>query len=139
MPSINWSKVIVGGLVAGVIMNIGEYILNEPILGARMIEQMAARNLPPVGGNAIGVFVAMTFALAIFTVWLYAAIRPRYGAGPKTALCAGASVWFAAYLTPWVTFVVLGFVQTSIAVVGSVWGLGELLIAAMAGAYFYQE
>jgi hypothetical protein len=139
MTPINWSKVLVGGLVAGVIMNVSEYVLNEPVLGAQAAEHMASLNLPPVGGSAIGVFIVMTFALAFFTIWLYAAIRPRYGAGPKTAMCAGSAVWFAAYLTPWITFAVLGFSPTDMAVIGSVWGLAELLIAAVAGAYFYQE
>jgi hypothetical protein len=38
-------------------------------------------------------FVLWGFLVGIFAVWLYAAIRPRYGDGPKTALCAGAVVW----------------------------------------------
>ena len=43
-------------------------------------------------------FLAWGFLVGIFAVWLYAAIRPRYGAGPKTALCAGAAVWGIGYL-----------------------------------------
>src|SRR5207249_3963498 len=42
-------------------------------------------------------FLAWGFLVGIFAVWLYAAIRPRYGAGPKTALCAGAAVWGLGY------------------------------------------
>lgn len=139
MSPINWSKVVVGGLVAGVIMNVSESILNVPILGERMTEHLASLNLPPVGGSAVGVFIVMTFLLGIFTIWLYAAIRPRYGAGPKTAMCAGSAVWFAAYLLPWVSLVALGFSPMDIAVIGSIWGLAEMLIAAVAGAYLYQE
>ena len=51
-----------------------------------------------VGGGALLMFLAWGFLVGIFAVWLYAAIRPRYGAGPKTALCAGAAVWGLGYL-----------------------------------------
>ena len=44
-----------------------------------------------------------SFLIGLFAGWLYAAIRPRYGAGPKTALCAGLFVWFLGYLLTSVT------------------------------------
>lgn len=139
MNAVNTGKVVTGGLVAGLIMNISEYVLNEPVLGAQMAAAMAERNLPPVSGSAIGVFVVMGFLLGIFTIWLYAAIRPRYGAGAKTAVCAGLAVWFAAYLTPTVSFEVLGFMPMNLAVIAAVWGAVELMVASVAGAYFYSE
>ena len=80
MASINTRGVVVGGLVAGLIINVSEYILNEPVLGARMVDALTAHNLPPVGGNAIAVFVILGFVLGLVLVWLYAAIRPRFGA-----------------------------------------------------------
>jgi hypothetical protein len=30
----------------------------------------------------------------MWIMWLYAAIRPRYGPGPKTAAVAGFALWF---------------------------------------------
>ena len=38
--------------------------------------------------------LAFAFLCGIAAVWLYAAIRPRFGAGLKTALIAGIAVWF---------------------------------------------
>ena len=35
----------------------------------------------------------MDFLLGIILVWLYAAMRPRYGAGPRNALMAAFFVW----------------------------------------------
>ncbi|HSE60477.1 MAG TPA: hypothetical protein VLA99_17380 [Nitrospiraceae bacterium] len=35
----------------------------------------------------------MLAAALLSALWLYAAIRPRFGAGPKTALYAGLGVW----------------------------------------------
>jgi len=139
MSTINTGKVVSGGLVAGLIMNISEYILNEPVLGAQMAAIMTERNLPAIGGSAIGVFVVMTFILGIFTIWLYAAIRPRYGAGVNTAICAGLAVWFTAYLLPSISFQVLGFMPMNMITIVVVWGAVEMMVASVAGAYFYSE
>jgi len=70
MSGINLGRVVVVGLVAGLVMNIGEYILNEQLLVADLTAALEARNLPAVGGGAIGVFVTMTFAFGILLVWL---------------------------------------------------------------------
>lgn len=139
MKGINVARMVLGGLLAGLIINIGEFLFNAQLFAADMEAAMAKLNLPPVGGSAIATFVLMGFALGIATVWLYAAIRPRFGAGVSTALCAGTAVWFLAYVYPSVGFAVMGFFPPRLIVTGVVWGLGELLIAAVAGAWLYQE
>jgi hypothetical protein len=137
--SINTARVVIGGIVAGLVVNVSEFVVNMVVLGADMNTAMARLNLPPVDNRAIGVFVAMGFALGIATIWLYAAIRPRYSPGPKTALCAGAAVWFFAYFYPSVGSAVMGLFPGRLMAIGVVWGLGEMLLAAVAGAYFYKE
>ena len=139
MGSINTARVVIGGIVAGLIVNVSEILLNLVILGADMNAAMARLNLPPVQGAAIGVFVVMGFALGIATIWLYAAIRPRYSPGPRTALCAGAAVWFFAYAYPGVGSAVMGVFPGRMMAIGVIWGLCEILLGAVAGAYFYKE
>jgi hypothetical protein len=137
--AINTASVIKGGLVSGLIINVGEFLLNVPVIGARMEAEMAARNLPPVDNAMIAVFVVMTFGLGLFLVWLYAAIRPRLGPGPQTAACAGLIVWGLAWLWPSIGMGVMGMYSWSLIVIALVWGVAELLLAAVAGAYFYRE
>ena len=74
MSRINTGGVIKGGLVAGLIINISQTILNVPVLGPMMQAELAARNLPEVTGAAIGIFVVMCFVLGLLLVWLYAAV-----------------------------------------------------------------
>ena len=93
MSQINVGGVVKGGLAAGVVITISEFVLNVPVAGEQMNAEFAARNLPPVSTNQIAVFVVLSFLLGLATVWLYAAIRPRLGAGPKTAITAGLFVW----------------------------------------------
>ena len=139
MGGINLGRVVVGGLLAGLVINASEYVLNEVVLGEQIATAMQRLNLPPIGGGAIGVFVALGFALGIATIWVYAAIRPRFGAGVRTALCAGAAVWFFAYLYPNIGLGMLGLFPPGMITLAVVWGLAELLVAAVAGAWLYQE
>jgi hypothetical protein len=139
MGTINTGKVIVGGLVAGLVINVSEFVLNMHVLGKEMEAMMARMNLPPMGGSAYAVFTVLGFALGIATIWLYAAIRPRYSPGPRTALCAGSAVWFFAYVYPSVGFVMMGAYPMGAMAIGLAWGLAELLIASVAGAALYNE
>jgi len=139
VAAINTRGLIVGGLVAGLIINVSEYVLNEPVLGADMMAAMAAHNLPPIGGSAIAVFVIMGFALDLLLVWLYAAIRPRFGPGPKTAATAAAVVWFLAYFWSTVGFGMMGVFPARLLLIGLVWGLVELFVAALVGGRLYSE
>ena len=139
VASINIRGVVVGGLLAGLIINISEYILNELVLGTRMAAAMTAHNLPPIGGSAIAVFVILGFVLGLLLVWLYAAIRPRFGQGPKTAALAGVVVWSLAYFWSAVGLGVLGLFPWGLLSIALVWGLVELVAAALAGGRLYTE
>jgi hypothetical protein len=137
--NINWARVFGGGLVAGLIINIGEFILNEPILGADFAAAMTSMNKEAPGPGAIMVFVMLSFAIGILAVWLYAAIRPRFGAGAKTAACAGLTVWGLGWLYPMISFVAMDFFPFKIILIASVWGLVEVTLATVAGAWLYRE
>ena len=137
--AINTGSVIKGGLVAGLVINISETVLNVPVIGQRMTAELTARNLPEIGMPAISVFVVMCFGLGILTVWLYAAIRPRLGSGPGTAVCAGLVVWGLAFLWGAIGMGVMGFYSWSLIGIIVIWQLAEMVLAAVIGAYFYRE
>ena len=139
MGQISVGGVLKGGLAAGLIMNVSQFILNVPVAGAQMDKEFAARNLPPIAGNQIAVFVAMTLLLGFATVWLYAAIRPRFGPGPKTAIVAGLIVWALSYLYLSITMGVLGINSMGMVVVGIMWSAVEMIVAASVGGYLYTE
>ena len=139
MSQINIGSVLKGGLAAGLIMNVSEFILNLPVAGAQMETELAAHNLPPVSTAAIATFTGVTFLLGIATVWLYAAIRPRLGPGPKTAMVAGLLVWALSYAYSGVFFYMLGTQSLGLVVLGVVWSAIEMIIASSVGGYLYTE
>ena len=140
MGKINLSRVILGGLLAGVIINIIEGVTNGIIFRSQWAEVMTSLGKSPT--PSIKQLIAINiwgFALGILTIWIYAAIRPRFGAGPRTAICAGLVAWF---LTPALgnaipVFFHLYKVDLAIYAVGV--ELIEMVIAAMVGAYVYKE
>ena len=125
MGQINTGRVILGGLVAGLVINIGETILNIPILGAESDAALQALGLEPFGGSVIAVFVAMGFLLGLLTVWLYAAMRPRFGPGPKTAVIAGLVVWVLGVVLASIGYGMLGLFPVRLLVIVAVWDLFE--------------
>lgn len=137
--AINTSRVLIGGLVAGLVINIGEFVLNEPILGEQWRATFESLNRPAMGGSSIAIFVVLGFLLGIAAVYLYAAIRPRFGAGPKTAVCAGLLVWYFAYLNVNVGNMATGLFPASLLLTATAWGLVEIPLATVAGAALYRE
>jgi hypothetical protein len=133
------TRVVLGGLLAGLVINISEFVLNGMLLGADIDAALARMNLGPVSQSAIAIFLLMGFALGIVVVWVYAAIRPRFGPGAMTAAYAGLLVWFLAYVWGSVGYMVMGFFPLRVILSGIVWGLFELVIAAVAGAWAYRE
>jgi hypothetical protein len=137
--AINVGKVIAGGLLCGLLINISETILNLAVVPADMAEVLKARNLPEIGGGAITSFVVFAFLLGIGIVWLYAAIRPRFGAGVKTAIIAALVAWLFAYAYPSIGMVAMGLFPMGLTIFTLVWGLAEVVIGAIAGAWVYTE
>jgi hypothetical protein len=140
MGKINMGRVLMGGLIAGLIINISEFVLNTMVLDADWKAAMARMNLPPMEGMGMMVmFIIAAFVLGIATIWLYAGLRPRFTPGPKTAMITAFSVWFFAYLYPSVFPMAFGMVSAKIFWTSVIWGLVEINIAATVGGWVYQE
>jgi len=140
MGKINIRRVILGGIIAGVIINVVEGVMNGLILQPQWSEAAKAiGRSATMSTKQIVAFNVWGFAAGIIAVWLYAAMRPRFGAGPRTAIRTGAVVWLLAYamadaMMAFLHIFPLGLLMTVAAV-----GLVEVLVATTAGAYFYRE
>jgi hypothetical protein len=139
MSKINVGRVLLGGLVAGVVLNIGEFLLHGVLLSKALEEDFRRLNLSPPGNDFIIKAVIITFILGIAVVYLYAAIIPRFGAGMKTAVWVGVISWFFVYLYSGYINQSLGLVSANLYLIGLGWGLVEYIVSAMAGAWLYKE
>lgn len=139
MGNINVTRVLLGGLLAGLVLNIGEYVLNEVILAEQWSAFRAESGMGEFSAGQIASFIIITFLFGIALIWIYAAIRPRFGPGPKTAVIAGLTMWAIAWLLIGASFIAAGLYPVGLTVTTIVWGLFEAPIAAVAGAWLYQE
>jgi len=135
---INLCRVIRGGLVAGLLILLSAATM-VPVVGDEMNLALARFNLPPLSPGAMVYFTFVSLSMGILLVWLFAALIPRFGTGPKTALIAAFILWFMGNLLPNVANVFYGFMPVKLTVIGVVWGLGELVVGSLVGARFYRE
>jgi hypothetical protein len=139
MNKINLGRVLLGGLVTGVVLNLGEWLLNGVVLAKQMEAYMTEHKFPQMTGSAIGVAMAMTFVLGFVMILGYAAIRSRFGAGPKTAIIAALFAWFGAVVYPNVIGAAFGFIPTNLLLLLLGWEIVEYIVAAVVGAWLYKE
>lgn len=139
MGKINFGRVLLGGLVAGVILNIGEWVLNGFVLRKEMQDFFKRCGFQEPGPKFLVIAVAITFVLGIVLVLGYAAIRPRFGAGPKTAILAGLFAWFGVVVYQNVIAAGLGMVPANLVAIVLGWELVEYFLAALVGAALYKE
>jgi len=139
--AINTGKVVAGGLVAGVVANAIDFVTNTYVLGADMQAWAASHNIDPAtltSGAVAGTWVVVDFIYGLLLVFTYAAIRPRFGPGVRTAIIAGLAV----FLSP--TIVLFGFTQMGMLtmpmfVKGTIGAIVATLAASVAGAAIYKE
>ena len=140
MDRINISRVILGGIVAGIVCDILDYPVDGLLLGPQWAAGMKALGRPEFTLNQVMGFELVGLALGILAIWLYAAIRPRYGPGPKTAVWAGLLVWVIGVLLPNVGFMAIPHLfRYRLMGLTTLFSLVEVVVATLAGAALYKE
>ncbi len=140
MAHTNRSRVVLGGLLTGLIINAVEYVTHAVIL--RNAWDQVLLTLGKYQGfspRAMAVFVICGFLLGIASIWIYAAIRPRYGPGTKTALRAGFVTWAISSFLPNLAAYPMALFPGRLLVISAVVALVEILLGTMAGAWLYKE
>jgi len=79
------------------------------------------------------------FAMGFLTIALYVAMRPRFGAGPATALRSGLFMWIVGFALANFTPVVLHLFPATLVAESTAVELVAVLLAALAGAWIYKE
>ncbi len=141
MPQLNTPRIIAGGLAAGLVMNVIDALTNGVLLGERWRIGTEALNpdlIAKMGMSSTLGWVMVDFILGILTVWLYAAIRPRFGAGPRTAFTAALVIWLAMH-AGYASYAFLGLYPWSLILASSLGGLVAAVAGGYVGAMLYRE
>lgn len=139
LSNINVMRVLLGGVLAGLVLNIGEYVLNHVVVAQLWSDSGAETGIAEFSAGQVASGVIIMFVFGIALIWIYAAIRPRFGPGPKTAVIAGLTVWCIAWALTGASFITVGIFPFGQMAVSIIWGFFEVPIAAIAGAWLYHE
>lgn len=140
MGKINMGRVVLGGMLAGLVLIVLATVFTALFIGQEELRAAVQAMRPPTIKGAAPVFLVFAFFfLGILMTWWYAAIRPRFGPGPKTAAIAGLAVWLTAnpaqsFLLGHVAQFPIGFVVRSM-----VMYLAMIVASSVAGAWVYKE
>jgi hypothetical protein len=164
MGRINWARILLAGLLAGMIANAFEYFLHTQILEKPWVE-LRSKLAPPASTpppattpppdstpgstqNSKPLTATPTtfagYALSSFlaggcVVWLYAAIRPRFKSTGKAALSAAIVTWIPTYCGTQLALLLSGVLPGAIVFPTMVVGLIELIAAVAVAVLVYQD
>ena len=140
MGKINVGRVILGGIIAGIVGNILGYLVDGLVLAPQWSAAMKILGRPEFTVNQIVAFNVIGLVYGILLVGLYAVIRPHFGAGPKTAVYAGLGAWAIGTLLPNASLMgVAGLFPPSLTAMTTAAAIVESVAAALAGAALYRE
>lgn len=140
MGNINYGRLILGGIVAGIVGGFFNWFLNGVLMGQRWADAMKSLNRPDAYSGAFLLCLFLAFGVGgILLVWVYAAIRPRFGAGVRTAVYAGLVVWGLTSPLRNAMQVVTGLFGAGLMLYATVADLVGILAASIAGCALYKE
>jgi hypothetical protein len=141
MTQMNVQRIVVGGLLAGLVMNVIDGVANAVVLGGRWASEANALNpdlMKKAAASSTVGWIVTDFVLGIALVWVYAAIRPRFGAGPATAMKAALAVWVVGHLF-FFSYAFNGLYSAALIGACSLAGLVAALAGGYVGGLMYRE
>lgn len=141
MSGINTRKVLSAGALAALAMLVVDIGLNGFLLSDRWDEAMARLQLPPfTEGSTVSavIFFGGELLMGWLLAFTYAAFRPRFGPGPRTALLVGLVIWFPG-LVIFASLAGMGVFTWAMIAVSMLPSLAVALVGAYVAGRFYTE
>lgn len=140
MSKINMGRVVLGGIVAGIVADLLDYPVDNLWLGQRWTQGMSLLGHNSFSPNMWIGFDVLGIVSGIVAIWIYAAIRPRLGPGLKTAIYAGVVTWILGSLVPNASFMyVAGLFSKHLTLYTTLGALVEVVVGTIVGAWLYKE
>ena len=138
-PRINFGRVLIGGLAAGVVANVLDFLINKYLMVSEATDMMQRLNLKPDQVESSWMmWTAVDFIYGFILVFTYAAMRPRFGPGPRTATIAALSYWLA-FTAVFAGLMSMGIYTQQAFIKNSALSVVSSIVPAMVGAWLYKE
>lgn len=139
MSKLNWTRLILAGVVAGAIIFLVEGVASGLYM-EEMEAAMEAHNLSvEMSAGVMVLYAAMSLLFGIAGVWLYAVLRPRYPSRPLAAFIAALFLWVMGYVASYVGLGSMGLFPAGMLLLWAAIGLVELVVALQVGVLLYKE
>ena len=135
---INVKSLLTSGVVTGIIiMIVGGGLV--PIVGNQMDEVLKNRLLPPLSNSAMVYFAFNSILLGIGVIGFYTLIKTIISSRMKAVIITSLLFWFFTYFMANAALVAYGFMPSGLTIIGTAWGLLELLIGVLIGSKLYKD
>ena len=139
MGGINATRWLAGGVVAGIVMWVIEGAASM-LYAEEMQTVMESLGLSmEMSAGAWVMTVLMSLLTGLVLVFFYAAARPRFGPGPKTAIIVAIALFLVGMLVSLMCYAMMGLFPTRLVLIWGSIGLVEMILVSLAGAWVYRE
>ncbi len=139
MGGINTGRWLLGGLVAGLFIFMFEGV-SSVFYMEEMTVAMEAHNLSmDMSAGAMVFFATISLVSGLVLVFFYAAVRPRFGPGMKTAAIVAIGLWTGGYLMTLLGYWSMHLFPNGMLATWGLIGLVEMILATILGAWIYRE
>jgi hypothetical protein len=138
----NGARVVLGGLLAGLVLNVGEAALHGAVLAEPTAAAMAELGRSDASSAAgLTALIGITFIQGVLGVWLYALLSQDGLARVPAAVTAGLTVWLlsAAYAGIYIGAGFPNLLPATLVWLPVAWELVEYPLAIFIGALVYRE
>lgn len=142
MSKINWSRLIIGGVVATIILFMTDGVLHEHLLHPYweiVYDALGAREATPGHGVAIMYFLVFELGRGFLAILLYVLMRSFTGAGAKTAVMSAVVAWLAFSVAGPAQFIPLGFYSKHLWLFAAGAQLVTSVAANLLAAWLYKD
>jgi hypothetical protein len=141
VSQLNWTRILIGGLVAAIILFLTDGFFHESVVGAdwkAVYAALGARE-PQHSATGIAYFAIFELGRGFLSIFLYALMRQPFKPGPKIAALAGVIAWLAFSVTGPAQFIPLEFYSHALWVNVAAFQLVTFVIATIAAAAIYKD
>jgi hypothetical protein len=139
MSATRW---ILAGLLAGLVLNVGEAVLHGVVLADATVQAMAALGRGEQSSAAgLAMLIGITFVQGVIGIWLYGLLRAKGRARGAAAIVAGLALWLlsAVYAAIYLGSGLPNLMPAAVVWWPVVWGAVEYPLAIFVGALAYRE
>lgn len=134
-----YGRVLLGGLLGGVISNLSGIALGALVLHAEASKVLQAMENPPSPTRMFVEHVLMRLGIGLAAAWLYGAIRPRFARRTRAIVAAATYLWLTTYLFSTLILEELKIYSSRTATIGLAWGFVELVLVVTAAAWVIRD